>query len=157
TSHRVTSAEAAGDEQSHGFGEDRHGPCVAHFRIPGHPRGGRARRPRGSRRDHGRTAIWRELPAPDGDGEAGAERAARRPGGPCGPEGGLDQARRPSSMNDGLLSGSLHFAAQGAPSLATLWEKTHGQIRGVSAMTTYPLYLVTRNPAVKTIKDFTSA
>ena len=63
----------------------------------------------------------------------------------------------PSSMNDGLLSGSLHFAAQGAPSLATLWEKTHGQIRGVSAMTTYPLYLVTRNPAVKTIKDFTSA
>jgi NitT/TauT family transport system substrate-binding protein len=63
----------------------------------------------------------------------------------------------PSSMNDGLLSGSLHFAAQGAPSLITLWDKTHGQIKGVSAMTTYPLYLVTRNPAVKSIRDFTSA
>ena len=60
----------------------------------------------------------------------------------------------PSAMNDGLISGSLHFAAQGAPSLITLWDKTRGQIKGVSAMTTYPLYLVTRNPAVKTIKDF---
>jgi NitT/TauT family transport system substrate-binding protein len=59
----------------------------------------------------------------------------------------------PSAMNDGLISGSLHFAAQGAPSLITLWDKTHGQIKGVSAMTTYPLYLVSRNPAVKSIKD----
>jgi NitT/TauT family transport system substrate-binding protein len=63
----------------------------------------------------------------------------------------------PSTMNDGLLAGSLHFAAQGAPSLITLWDKTRGQIKGVSAMTTYPLYLVTRNPAVKSIKDFSSA
>src|SRR5262245_40209158 len=60
----------------------------------------------------------------------------------------------PSAMNDGLISGSLHFAAQGAPSLITLWDKTRGQIKGVSAMTTYPLYLVTRNPAVKSIKGF---
>jgi NitT/TauT family transport system substrate-binding protein len=60
----------------------------------------------------------------------------------------------PSAMNDGLISNSLHFAAQGAPSLITLWDKTNGHIKGVSAMTTYPLYLVTRNPAVKSIKDF---
>src|SRR5215475_6212319 len=60
----------------------------------------------------------------------------------------------PSVMNDGLISNTIHFAAQGAPSLITLWDKTHGQIKGVSAMTTYPLYLVTRNPAVKSIKDF---
>jgi NitT/TauT family transport system substrate-binding protein len=59
----------------------------------------------------------------------------------------------PSAMNDGLISGALHFAAQGAPSLITLWDKTRGQIKGVSAMTTYPLYLVTRNPTVKGIKD----
>jgi NitT/TauT family transport system substrate-binding protein len=59
----------------------------------------------------------------------------------------------PAAMNDGLISGSLHFAAQGAPSLITLWDKTNGQIKGVSAMTTYPLYLVTRNAAVKSIKD----
>ena len=61
----------------------------------------------------------------------------------------------PSAMNDGLISNALQFAAQGAPSLITLWDKTHGQIKGVSAMTTYPLYLMTRNPDVKSIKDFT--
>jgi NitT/TauT family transport system substrate-binding protein len=63
----------------------------------------------------------------------------------------------PSAMNDGLIASSLHFAAQGAPSMITLWDKTRGQIKGVSAMTTYPLYLITRNPAVKSIKDFTAA
>ena len=62
----------------------------------------------------------------------------------------------PSVMNDGLISGALHFAAQGAPSLITLWSKTGGQIKGMSALTTYPLYLVTRDPDVKSIKDFSA-
>ena len=62
----------------------------------------------------------------------------------------------PSTMNDGLISNSLQFAAQGAPSLITLWDKTNGQIKGLSAITTYPLYLVTRDPAVKTINDFSA-
>ena len=60
----------------------------------------------------------------------------------------------PSVMNDGLIAGAIHFAAQGAPSLITLWDKTHGQIKAISAMTTYPLYLVTRNPDVKKLADF---
>src|SRR5919112_674815 len=64
----------------------------------------------------------------------------------------------PSVMNDGLLSGTMHFVAQGAPSLITLWDRTRGSvgIKGVAAMTTYPLYLVTRNPEVKSIKDLSS-
>ena len=62
----------------------------------------------------------------------------------------------PSVMNDGLISGALHFAAQGAPSMILLWDKTRGQIKGVAAMTTYPLYLISRNPDVKTVKDFTA-
>jgi NitT/TauT family transport system substrate-binding protein len=62
----------------------------------------------------------------------------------------------PSAMNDGLISNAIHFAAQGAPSMITLWDKTHGQIKAVSAMTTYPLYLITRDPDVKSIKDFGS-
>jgi NitT/TauT family transport system substrate-binding protein len=62
----------------------------------------------------------------------------------------------PSVMNDGLIAGALHFAAQGAPSLITLWDKTRGQIKAVSAITTYPLYLVTRDPDVKKITDFTT-
>jgi len=63
----------------------------------------------------------------------------------------------PSVMNDGLLSGTMHFAAQGAPSLITLWDRSRSNIgvKGVAAMTTYPLYLITRNPDVKTVKDFT--
>src|SRR2546430_16316090 len=60
----------------------------------------------------------------------------------------------PSIINDGLVSGSVHFAATGAPSLITLWDKTNGAVKGMSAMTTYPLYLVTRNAAVKSIEDF---
>jgi NitT/TauT family transport system substrate-binding protein len=61
----------------------------------------------------------------------------------------------PSVMNDGLISGAIHFAAQGAPSMITLSDKTRGQIKGVAAMTTYPLYLITRNPNVRTVRDFT--
>src|SRR6266516_2268224 len=49
----------------------------------------------------------------------------------------------PSVMNDGVISGAIQFIAVGAPSLITLWDKTQGQIKGVSAMTTYPLYLIT--------------
>jgi NitT/TauT family transport system substrate-binding protein len=63
----------------------------------------------------------------------------------------------PAVMNDALLSGSLNFTAVGAPSLITLWGKTKGNIgvMGVSALTTYPLYLNVRNPDVKSIRDFT--
>ncbi|GAC1554847.1 MAG: ABC transporter substrate-binding protein [Myxococcales bacterium] len=60
----------------------------------------------------------------------------------------------PSIINDGLLSGNVHFAATGAPSMITLWDKTKGEVKGVAAMTTYPLYLVTRNPDVKSVRDF---
>ena len=60
----------------------------------------------------------------------------------------------PSVMNDGVISGAIQFIAVGAPSLITLWDKTNGQVKGVSAMTTYPLYLITRNPNVKSVKDF---
>jgi NitT/TauT family transport system substrate-binding protein len=62
----------------------------------------------------------------------------------------------PSVMNDGLISGTMNFVAQGAPSLITLWSKTKGNVgaKGVASMTSYSLYLNTRNPEVKSIKDF---
>ena len=46
----------------------------------------------------------------------------------------------PSVMNDGVISGAIQFIAVGAPSLITLWDKTKGnvQVKGMSAMTTYP-------------------
>jgi NitT/TauT family transport system substrate-binding protein len=64
----------------------------------------------------------------------------------------------PSAMNDGLISGDLHFAAGGAPALITLWAKTKGtpqEVRGVGAVLDMPMELVTTNPNVKSIRDFT--
>jgi NitT/TauT family transport system substrate-binding protein len=59
-------------------------------------------------------------------------------------------------MNDAMLSGQLHFASGGVGPLVTLWSRTKGNldVKAVSAINSMPLYLNTRNPAVKTIKDF---
>jgi len=60
-------------------------------------------------------------------------------------------------MNDALLSGSLHVASGGVGPLVTLWARTRGNldVRGIAALNSMPLYLVTRNPAVRTVRDFT--
>jgi NitT/TauT family transport system substrate-binding protein len=60
-------------------------------------------------------------------------------------------------MNDALLSNSLQFASGGVGPLVTLWAKTRGNldVRAVAAINSMPLYLNTRNPTVKTIRDFT--
>jgi NitT/TauT family transport system substrate-binding protein len=61
-------------------------------------------------------------------------------------------------MNDALLSNSLHIAAGGVGPFITLWARTSGnnyKVKGVSALNSMPLYLNTRNPSVKSLKDFT--
>lgn len=60
-------------------------------------------------------------------------------------------------MNDAMLSNSLHFAAGGVAPLITLWAKTRGNydIKAAAALNSMPLYLVTRNPNAKTLKDLT--
>jgi NitT/TauT family transport system substrate-binding protein len=63
-----------------------------------------------------------------------------------------------SAANDALLAGSLHFAAGGTGPAIILWDRTHGsnlEVRGVSALSSMPCLLISRNPDVKTIKDFT--
>ena len=59
-------------------------------------------------------------------------------------------------MNDALLSGSLQFASGGVGPLLTIWSRTRGNldVKAVAAINSMPLFLNTRNPAVKTIKDF---
>ena len=61
-------------------------------------------------------------------------------------------------MNDALLSGSLQFASGGVGPLVTLWARTRGNldVRGVGALNSMPLYLVTRNPGVKKLADLGS-
>ena len=59
---------------------------------------------------------------------------------------------------DGLLSGSVDFASSGITGLLAMWDKSQGtptEIRAISGISSFPYPLVTRNPAVKTLKDFT--
>lgn len=60
-------------------------------------------------------------------------------------------------MNDALLSNSLQFASGGVAPMITLWSRTRGNldVKGVSAIDSMPIYLNTRNPTVKTLRDFT--
>src|SRR5215472_6068983 len=66
----------------------------------------------------------------------------------------------PDAMNTALLAGDVDVVAGGVPALVTLWAKTRGtpqEVRGVSALSSQPFLLNTRNPNVKTIRDFTDA
>ncbi|HEX5129123.1 MAG TPA: ABC transporter substrate-binding protein [Usitatibacter sp.] len=62
-----------------------------------------------------------------------------------------------AAANDALLAGGLHFAAGGTGPAFILWDRTRSnvQVHGVSALSSMPNLLVTRNPAVKSVKDFT--
>ena len=63
-------------------------------------------------------------------------------------------------INDAMLSGNLDIAGTGAPGFITLWSKAQGiprsEVVSLGAMSTTALTLLTINPAVKSLKDFTS-
>jgi NitT/TauT family transport system substrate-binding protein len=60
-------------------------------------------------------------------------------------------------MNDALISGNVDFVSLGIPGIATIWAKTRGNIdvRGATGFNAAPLLLVTRNPRIQSIRDFT--
>src|SRR5689334_9602451 len=55
----------------------------------------------------------------------------------------------PAAVNDAMLSGNVHFACQGVPSLAVIWDRTRGSIgvKALGALANNNLWLNTRNPA----------
>jgi NitT/TauT family transport system substrate-binding protein len=59
------------------------------------------------------------------------------------------------ASTDALLSGSVDLVTSGVSNLLLLWERTKGQVNGVTSVGGLPMLLVTRDPAVKTLKDFT--
>ncbi|MDQ8731972.1 ABC transporter substrate-binding protein [Bradyrhizobium sp. LHD-71] len=61
-------------------------------------------------------------------------------------------------MNDALLSGDLDFVATGFPSFLVLWARGKGKfdIKALSSYGTTPLMLLTRDPNVKSIADFSN-
>ena len=62
-------------------------------------------------------------------------------------------------INDAMLSGALDVASIGVPGFLTLWAKAKDnpalEIRGLSGLSSSSMYLMTRNPAVKSLRDFT--
>lgn len=62
------------------------------------------------------------------------------------------------AIRDALLSSAADIVGTGTPSFLPLWARTHGsanQIKALTAFNAAPLVLVTRNPDVKTVADFT--
>ncbi|URI10041.1 ABC transporter substrate-binding protein [Aquincola tertiaricarbonis] len=62
-----------------------------------------------------------------------------------------------AAVNDALLSGSIDVAGAGVGPLLTLWDRTRARqnVRGIASLGNFPYYLVSNNPNVKTIADFT--
>src|SRR5262245_17103426 len=63
----------------------------------------------------------------------------------------------PAAINESMISGSLHFACQGVPSLAVIWDRTRGGVgvKALGAVASNNLWLNTRNPNIHSLKDFT--
>lgn len=63
-----------------------------------------------------------------------------------------------SVMNDALIAGALDFAVAGPPPFLTMWARTRNtpsSVMGLASLNAMPMYLVSRDPAVKSVKDFT--
>ncbi|WP_395068013.1 ABC transporter substrate-binding protein [Paraburkholderia silvatlantica] len=63
-----------------------------------------------------------------------------------------------AAVNDALLSGAVDVAGAGVGPLLTVWDRTHGRqnVKGVASLGNLPYYLVSTDPNVRTIADFTS-
>lgn len=63
----------------------------------------------------------------------------------------------PAALNDAMLSGNLHFACQGVPSMAVIWDRTRNNIgvKALGSVANNNIWLNTRNPNIKSIADFT--
>ncbi|MDQ7970212.1 MAG: ABC transporter substrate-binding protein [Oxalicibacterium faecigallinarum] len=61
-----------------------------------------------------------------------------------------------TAMNEALLAGALDVVSAGVPPMLTMWDRTKGKqnVKAVAALGSLPNYLLSNNPAVKTIKDF---
>jgi ABC-type nitrate/sulfonate/bicarbonate transport system substrate-binding protein len=63
----------------------------------------------------------------------------------------------PTAVNEALISGNVDIGSGGVPGLLTLWARTKGtaqEVRGISALSSQPFLLNTRDPNIKSVKDF---
>ncbi|WP_109512134.1 ABC transporter substrate-binding protein [Pseudomonas ovata] len=62
-----------------------------------------------------------------------------------------------TAMNEALLAGALDVVSAGVPPMLTVWDRTKGRqnVKAIAALGSMPNYLLTNNPRIKTLKDFT--
>lgn len=61
-----------------------------------------------------------------------------------------------TAMNEALLAGALDVVSAGAPPALVLWDRTRGRqnVKAIASLGSMPNYLLSNNPNVKTVKDF---
>jgi NitT/TauT family transport system substrate-binding protein len=58
------------------------------------------------------------------------------------------------SQTDALLAGGVDVVNTGVGNLLLLWDRTKGGVKGIVANSALPLTLITRNPNIRTLKDY---
>lgn len=63
-----------------------------------------------------------------------------------------------AAVNDALLGGAIDIAGAGVGPLFTIWDRTRGRqnVRGVAALGSFPYYLISNRPRIRSIGDFTA-
>lgn len=59
------------------------------------------------------------------------------------------------NATDALLSASVDVVNTGVGNMLLLWDRTRGGVKGIVATSAEPLVLITRNPNIKTLRDYT--
>ncbi len=57
------------------------------------------------------------------------------------------------AATDALLSGGVDIVTTGASNMLLLWDRTKGQVKGLAGSSATPMWLISNNPAVKTLQD----
>jgi NitT/TauT family transport system substrate-binding protein len=58
------------------------------------------------------------------------------------------------AQTDALLSGGVDILNTGTGNLLLLWDRTRGGVKGIVATSAQPMTLISRDPNIKSIKDF---
>jgi NitT/TauT family transport system substrate-binding protein len=60
-----------------------------------------------------------------------------------------------NNVNDAVLSGAVDVGATGVPAFLLMWSKSRGSanVMGIAPFNNMPLVLITRNPAIQSVKD----
>lgn len=57
------------------------------------------------------------------------------------------------AATDALLSGNVDIVTTGASNMLLLWDRTHGQVKGLAGSSATPMWLLSKDPAERTLAD----